>query len=229
MRENEIYTDLIKYVKLLINRQLPSSIEQLSWNDTDGTLDIAMGFDAVVQQVGMEQYYPPCVNKTASPIPNGTIVMVDPDHTVLGQRFRIKPLVADGTLPARLALGMTTMDIPVNQTGLVTRFGYVRTLSLRALQPEGETWVEGEILYASDATDGGLTNTMPLAPSLKIPCAVITRLNGNNIDLFVRFGNSYELGELHNVNITNPQTGDILQLDSNGVWVNVPVSSIIPN
>ena len=121
---------------------------ELRWNEEDGTFDIGMGFDSVVQQVGMEQYYPPVTNKTGDDFIEGTIVMIDPTQTVQGQRFRIIKGIGDGSLPAKLILGMLTMDIDDNATGLTTKFGYVRELSISDLQ-DGllkdplETWSEG--------------------------------------------------------------------------------------
>jgi hypothetical protein len=37
---------------------------RLSWNQTDGTLDLGMKGGLVTQQIGQEVYYPPVVNKT---------------------------------------------------------------------------------------------------------------------------------------------------------------------
>lgn len=200
---------------------IPAQSATLSWNSGDGTLDLRMGYDAVIQQIGMEQYHPPAVNNTSATIPNGTIVMVDPAAPVQGNRPAIVLAVTDGTYAPQLIMGVTTMDIPKNQTGLVTWFGKVRSLVMADIKGNPlETWVDGDILYSSATVPGKFTNVRPAAPGLKMTIALVIRIDGVNIDILVRFvGFGSYMGGIHDATITSPVAGNSI-VYSGTVWEN---------
>lgn len=184
---------------------------ELRANQEDGTLDLGMGYNGVIQQIGMEQYYDPVTNRTGSDLYDFTLVMVNPLSVVQGNRFNVIKAVCDGSYEGMLVLGLLTMDIGHNQTGLCTRFGNVRNMSIALLESRGikdpaETWSESNILYGNPAMPGGLTNVEPDAPNLKIPCAVIKKIVGGVVTVFVRFEASKALKDLNDVLKYNPAT-----------------------
>lgn len=177
---------------------------ELRANAEDRTLDLGMGFNGVVQQVGMELFYDPVTNRTGTMLYNGTVVMVNPSNTVQGNRFNVIKAIADGSLDGMLVIGMLTMDIEHNQTGLSTHFGNVRNLNVNELEAYGlkdplEVWAESNILWVNPLLHGGLTNAEPDAPNLKIPCAVIKKAVGNVITVFVRFEKNIRLRDLTDI------------------------------
>lgn len=172
---------------------------QLTWNPTDGTVDIGMGFDGVVQQVGLEQY----IKVTADgAIRDGSVVWYT-GTTGNSTTLKGKMETANANQDPKHLLGVATQDIANGAQGFITTFGIVRSANITGLKPAGETWVEGDRLYASPTINGGWTNVEPSAPNLKMPLAFLLFINNNNnptnVSMFVRRGNTFRLENLHNV------------------------------
>jgi hypothetical protein len=131
----------------------------------------------------------------------------------------------DGTKPAKLILGVLRQTLADNGEGYVQWFGRLNGLSLPALQPVGETWAEGDILYLSGTVNGGLTKVLPTKPALDIPIALILSINGNNLTLLVRPTLGEKLGELHDVSVASATDGQVLTYQSStGLWIPTTVS-----
>lgn len=196
-----------------------SAASRLTWNSTDGTLDLGMGLSNATQQIGQELYNPPIVNKSGGDLVDGDLVMVDPTGIAQGNRVAVVKCIANGTYPADYIVGVLTADVANNQTGLATWFGYVRNINKNHLYPTGETWIEGDVLYPHPTEPGKMTHTQPTAPNLKSTIAVVTSINGNNVTLMVRPSLRGQLDSLHNVTITSSAYGDLL-MRSGSVWIN---------
>lgn len=188
----------------------------LAANLTDKTLDLRMGNNATLQ-LGQEMYYPPIVNKSGEDLLDGDLVMINPAGVAQGNRISVVKCVSDGTYPADFIVGVLTEDVARNAEGFATWFGYVRNISKTHLQPAGETWVEGDILYPNPTIPGKMTNVLPTAPALKSTIAAVTSINGNNVTLLVRPALRGKLDTLHNVDTTSATTGSILY-NSGSVW-----------
>ena len=65
----------------------------------------------------------------------------------------------------------------------------------------------------------GLANK-PSAPNHLVFIGIVTRVQQNNGEIFVKVQNGFELEELHNVAISSPSTGQLLRRDSDGLWKN---------
>jgi len=149
----------------------------------------------------------------------GMLVMVDPTQPAQGQRLRVVRMNNNGTFPSDLFVGMVIETILANETGFVKWFGQVKKLSLSSLQPVGETWAEGDILWPNPSVLGGLTNVEPTAPSNKITVAAVLRITGNILNVMVRPNLRSKIADLHDVQLTTPTDGQVLRYDS-GVWEN---------
>lgn len=193
---------------------------EMAWNQDDGTLDLRMGRGGATLQLGQELYYPPVVNKSGVDLIDGTLVMVDPTDVAQGNRLRVIKAVSDGTYPAILIVGILTETVEKNQEGFATWFGYVRDLSLTALKPVGETWLEGNILYPNPNIAGGLTNIRPEAPNLDSTICAITRITGNTFTVLVRPQLGFTLGELNDVKDASSTTGQVIMKTATGIWEN---------
>ena len=193
-------------------------IAKLSWNYEEKTLEFGKTADTVLQ-IGQETLYPLVYNADSITLTRGTVVMVDPTQPAQGNKLRIKRMVADGTLPAKLIVGLVTESIAAGADGFVTWFGLLRNISLSAKQPGGETWAEGDILYCDPSVAGGLTKVEPIAPNLKLSTCAIVSIDGNNVNVHVRPWLSDDLKDLHDVNVLSVTNGQSIVWNStSNVW-----------
>lgn len=187
---------------------------QMAWNSGDGCLDIGMGYDAVVQQVGLETYYR---IKASATINNGDLIMftgaVGASGVITGAPSAI------GLAEGLYIMGIATMDIPNNDFGYVTAFGLVRGINTTGASV-GESWSDGDILYYNPAYVGGMTNVRPTSPAEVVVVAAVTNAGpGGSGSLFVRPSFYPRLGELSNVYTGAPSNGQtIIYNQSTGRW-----------
>jgi hypothetical protein len=201
----------------------PTAEGSLSWNSSDGTLDLVMKGGNVVQQIGEEQYYT-VRNETGSTIANGTPVMANGVTSGSG-RITVTPAIANGSIDELRFIGLTTESITNGINGYVTSFGYVRGLDTRGT-PYGETWAEGDFIYVSPTTAGYLTNVEPTAPNLKIVVAIVITRNQTSGVLLVRPTAYPHITHLSDVNISSPTSGNLLIYDApQNRWENADLTA----
>ena len=201
----------------------PTAEGSLSWNPSDGTLDLVMKGGNVVQQIGEEQYYT-VRNETGSTIANGTPVMAN-GVTAGSGRITVIPAIANGSIDELRFIGLTTESITNGINGYVTSFGYVRGLDTRGT-PYGETWAEGDVIYVSPTTAGYLTNVEPTAPNLKIVVAIVITRNQTSGVLLVRPTAYPHITHLSDVNISSPTSGNLLIYDApQNRWENADLTA----
>jgi hypothetical protein len=201
----------------------PDDLGETAWSADNRTIAINKG-NGVVQYVSQDLSYPVCRNAEATTLQRGELVMVDPTQAAQGQRLRVKRYVSNGTLPADLFVGMVIEEIASNETGFVKWFGQVQNLFLPLLQPPGETWAEGDILWPNPAIAGGMTRFEPVAPAHKVTVAAILRITGNNINMLVRPNLRTKIVDLHDVQVTNVQTNQVLSWDGS-IWRNADAAT----
>ena len=196
---------------------------RLSWNNSDGTLDLGMKGGNVTQQIGEEIFYE-VRNETGTSLANGTSVYASGVTTGSG-RITAAPFVADGSIEDIRYLGLATEDILNGVNGFVTHFGYVRDLDTRGTDPSSiavgdENWAAGDILYAHPTVPGKLTNVQP--QNAIVVCTIIVRNQSAGV-VFVRpstYGNLLDLNDV-NINTGSLSTGDLLIYDSgSNLWIN---------
>jgi len=178
---------------------------QIAWNADDGTIDIGMGYDAVTQQVGLEQYFR---IKASATITDGQCIMFTGS---VGASGVLKGAPATGVTNPQYVMGVATMDIANNGFGYVTSFGLVRGINTTG-SSVGETWVDGDILYYNPAFTGGLTKVPPTAPLPKIIVAAVVNAGpGASGSLFIRVQGEPDLHNLSDVYAPSPiSNGQIL-------------------
>lgn len=187
---------------------------QVAWNVDDGTLNIGMGYDAVTQQVGLEQYFR---IKASAAITNGQCVMFT---GAVGASGVLTGAPATGVTNPQYIMGVATMDIANNGFGYVTSFGLVRGINTTG-SSVGETWADGDILYYNPAYTGGLTKVEPIAPLPKaVVASVVNAGSGGSGSLFVRVQAEPNLQGLTDVYAPSPiSNGQILIGDGpQGRW-----------
>ena len=163
---------------------------ELSWNDTEKTLDLVTGADSVTLQLGQEvvMYVR---NITGSQVSDGEVVMVSGSQ---GNKPTITLAQADTVANARKTIGVATQVIPNNSNGFITLIGKVRDLVL-----DDGTYTEGDVVYLSSTVAGGITLTEPDI-GVEIGHVLATSNSGNtNGVLNVHINNGSAVHELEQV------------------------------
>ena len=194
---------------------------RLAWDSEWETLKVQVNGGAILQ-MGQEDHLL-VQNDSGDTIADGTVVMADVDEAgrirTVGQGIiRVVKAIADGSLPSKYLLGIATTNIPNGDRGMVTSRGYVNNL-------DTTDYSLGDILWVDPVTPGALTTTRPASPNLKLPVAVVTRVQQNTGSIFVRFTTGFDLEEIHDVTISAPANGEGL-IYNNGVWENAEIYGV---
>ena len=219
-----------EWIDLALDNDVTAQTGRLWWDPEDATMNIGMT-NGVVLQTGQETHYPKVVNKDSVDIVNGSLLMIRPTDITQGQRLAVVRWDGTQNYPADYIIGVATADIPKNQEGYCTWFGYVRDISITELEDNGlkdagETWEEGQILYPHPTLRGGLTNVQPNSPNVKSTIAATVALNGTNLTILVRPKLGQKFEELYNVDFTSVQTGSLVY-NSGSVWANTQTSILV--
>jgi len=196
---------------------------RLTWNNTDGTLDLGLKGGNVTLQIGQEQVAR-VVNKTGANLLESEYKVVRvrraDEGGTQGQRLAVVLAQANNDNNSADTLGIVTENIDNNQEGFITTSGLVRNIDTTGTL-QGETWVDGNLLYLSPTTAGALTNIKPQAPQHLVVMGYVVYAHQNQGKIFVKVDNGYELDELHNVRINTASlsSGDLL-VYSSSVWIN---------
>jgi hypothetical protein len=123
-------------------------------------------------------------------------------------------------------LGIVTETINSNQEGFVTNFGIVRDIDTTG-DLQGETWVDGDVLWLSDTTAGALTNVEPTTHPVQIGYVTYAHANNGKIFVYLQEGVD-ELDELHDVSITSVTNNQGLFYDSaTSLWKNKSIATVL--
>jgi hypothetical protein len=206
---------------------VPTGAGSLVWNDSDGTLDLKLKGGNVTLQIGQETVLR-VVNKTATNI-NLLEANYQAVRTTGAQGQRLKVDLAQATNDALSAetIGLVTETINNNQEGFITTSGLVRGINTTG-SLQGETWVDGDILYLSSTIAGNATKVKPVAPNHLIVLGYVINAHITQGSIFVKVDNGYELDELHNVKITTPVNNNVLAYTSaSSIWENKTINTVI--
>ncbi len=202
-----------------------------AWNDQDGTADLRLKGGNVTLQVGQETLAR-VVNKTGADLLESQYkvvrVRIASEGGAQGQRLAVVLAQGNNDPDSVTTLGIVTENIANNQEGFITIFGNVNGINTTG-SLQGETWVDGDVLFLSPTTPGALTKVKPVAPNHTVVMGYVVYAHGVNGKIFVKVDNGYEIDELHNVKITSVANNDLLQYDSTQqVWKNVTVATAVP-
>lgn len=186
------------------------AVGRLWWNDTDGTLDLGMKGGVVTQQIGQELFALVKSSDGTARNEGQAVYITGSDGT-----NKLVALAQANTEPtSSKTFAIMTESISGGSKGFCTTFGLVRDLNTNHL-------TEGAAVWLSPTTPGALTSTRPTTPDHAVFIGFCVRKNQNNGVIFVNIQNGYELDELHNVKITNPQNGQVLKYyAAGGYWRN---------
>lgn len=194
----------VRAVNFSTNSSLPVSVGQIAWNTNEGTLDIGLAGNTIKLPIGQKQVLR-VVNKTGSNLLRSDYKVVRARRVseggAQGQRIAVKLAQGNDELGSNDILGVVGEDIANNQEGFIVVTGEVGTIDTTG--QNGETWSDGDVLYLSPSTAGGLTNVEPQAPDHLVVIGYVSYSQQNNGKIVVAIRNSWELGELHNVRIAS--------------------------
>ena len=196
-----------------------TAVGEIAWNTDTDTLELGLNAN-VNLEVGEQNYFQV---KAAESISKGDVLYAS-GAVGNSSKVEVSKYIANNTIEEQRIIGLAAQDMALNDFGFAISFG-----TLRGLQTNGqnlttpETWVLGDILYASAAVAGELTHTPPAAPNQAVPIAFVTSVNSSAGSLVVR---AYELGshldEIHDVEITSVADNDLLQWNTSASrWENV--------
>jgi hypothetical protein len=148
--------------------------------------------------------------------------------TAQGQRLAVDFAQANNDNNSADTIGLVRENITNNLSGDITILGQITEVNTTG-SLQGETWVDGDVLYLSTTTAGRATNIKPtgLVGHLVV-LGYVEYAHAIHGKIFVKINNGFELDELHNCYI-NPVTllnNDVLTYESStSLWKNKQVIS----
>lgn len=207
-----------------------AAVSTTRWNDVLGVTETTLKGGNVILKNGVD-LVARVVNKVT---PNTTLTKAAYQAVRVsgaqGQRLAVELAQANNDNNSADTIGLVTETIPTNQEGFIITVGQLENINTTG-SLQGETWVDGDVLYLSPTTAGRLTNIKPTALTGHIVIlGYVEYAHAVNGKIYVKIMNGWELDELHNVYI-NPLTladNDVLQYDSaSSLWENKPI--VTPN
>ena len=199
-------------------------VGRMQWNDADGTMDLRLKGNNVTLQLGQEQVIR-VVNKTGADLLEANYQCVRISGAQ-GQRPKVDLAQANNDANSADTIGIVTETITNNQEGFVTNSGMVSNINTTG-SLQGETWLDGDVLYLSGTVAGRLTKVKPQAPTHTIIVGFVVYAHANNGKIFVKVDNGYEIDELHNVKINGIAGDNVLRYNSTlNVWENVAQTAL---
>jgi hypothetical protein len=195
---------------------VPDEQGLMYWDADDET--VAVILNGTIMKIGEDQFYP-VKNQTGSTIAKGTAVRFAGTVGASG-RLLIAPFIADNSVPSSRFMGVTSEAILNGADGKVMWFGRIRGINTNAFN-------EGDILYASTTTAGGFQTAIPVAPNNIVQVAAVVTKSTNNGTIFVRPTLGSNINKDEGVKIVSPTTGQLLQLQSNGLWENKTKAQVL--
>ena len=187
------------------------AVGRLTWNDTDGTLDLGLKGGNVTLQLGQEQNVR-IYNETATGFVDMQVVKITGSS---GTRLTADLAKGDSDANSASTLAIMTEPAASHGEGFATTFGLIR-------QVDTSTFTEGATLYLSPTVAGGITTTKPTAPNHTVILGWCVRSHATQGVIYVNINNGFELDELHDVLITSASAYNMLRRNAaNTVWENI--------
>jgi hypothetical protein len=192
---------------------VPTTVGTMSWDDGDGVPTVALKGGNVNLQVGTQEYAR-VYNDSGTTLTRGQVVYISGSQ---GNRVAVKLARADVEATSFGTIGLVAETMTSGAEGFIIVSGALYKLNTTGL-------IAGATVYLSPTTAGALTTTKPQAPQQLVVLGWVERVDNIVGSIYVKIDNGYELDELHDVQITSPQSGNVLIYDATttptGVWKN---------
>jgi len=182
--------DLLNADKISFNTATTDvgGVGQLKWNNNDGTLDLGLKGGNVNLQIGQENVIR-VHNFTSPPI---LLQEVDYQAVIVGGavsgKLAVKLAQANSEINSFATIGIVTEDIGYDTEGFITTYGLVRGINTTGFL-QGETWIDGDVLYLSPFVSGGITKVKPISPNSIITVGYVAFANSTSGSIFVKVDN----------------------------------------
>jgi len=190
-----------------------SAVAKLFWDDGDGVLSNGLKGGNVTLQIGTQEYAR-VYNDSGTTLTKGQAVYISGSQ---GNRVAVKLARADVEATSFGTIGLVAETMTSGAEGFIIVSG-----ALYKLDTSGLT--AGATVYLSPTTAGAVTTTKPQAPDQLVVIGWVERVDNIVGSIYVKIDNGYEIDELHDVQITSPQSGNLLIYDATttptGVWKN---------
>jgi hypothetical protein len=151
-------------------------------------------------------------NMTGATLLKGTIVYISTTSSSAQYPELLKASALQEPTSSK-TIGAVYEDIPNGEIGYIVTSGQVHNLNTSAYNVGDKLWLS--------TTAGQVTTTPPTQPNHTVFIGHVTRKQNNNGRILYAIQNGYELHELHDVLISNPQTDEVLMYNSvSGLWQN---------
>lgn len=127
--------------------------------------------------------------------------------TAQGQRLAVDYALADSDSNSADTIGVVFENINNNQSGKLTVIGEVNGINTTG-SLQGETWADGDALFLSATTPGGITKVKPTAPDHGVRLGYVVYAHANQGKIYVKIDNGYEINELHDCYLPTPTNND---------------------
>jgi hypothetical protein len=190
------------------------------WNNTIGSSETTLKGGNVILKNGVD-LVARVVNKVT---PNTTLTKASYQVVRIsgaqGQRLAVNLAQANNDNNSADTLGVVCETIATNQEGFIMTVGQLENINTTG-SLQGETWVDGDVLYLSPTIAGRITNVKPVAPAHIVIIGYVEYAHANNGKIYVKVMNGWELDELHNVAISTPLNNQGLIYESaTDLWKN---------
>lgn len=197
------------------------------WNDTTGTSETTLKGGSVVLKNGVD-LVARVVNKVS---PNTTLTKAAYQAVRVsgaqGQRLAVALAQANNDANSADTIGLVTETIPTNQEGFIITVGQLENINTTG-SLQGETWVDGDVLYLSPFTAGAITNIKPTGNGHIVVIGYVEYAHANNGKIYVKVMNGWELEELHDVDIVSPANNEALIYESStSLWKNKTIATAL--
>lgn len=152
-------------------------------------------------------------NETGTTLNKGQVVYIaGVDSSAAHPRVVLADADAEATSSKTVGL--------LKQTLATGDFGYVISEGLlEGVDTSAAT--AGQSVWLSSTTGGVVYGSPPSKPAHSVYLGVVLRSNSNTGKIYVKVQNGFEINELHDVNISSEQNGQVLYYDSNtSMWRN---------
>jgi len=196
------------------------------WNNSIGSSETLLKGGNVSLKNGID-LVARVVNKV---VPNSTLTKAQYQVVRVsgaqGQRLAVDLAQANNDNNSADTLGIVIETITTNQEGFIMTVGQIEDINTSG-SLQGETWVDGDVLYLSPTTAGNITNIKPNGSNGHIVIiGYVEYAHSSKGKIYVKIMNGWELDELHNVFISSPINNQLLSYESSTeLWINKSVTT----
>jgi hypothetical protein len=197
------------------------------WNNTIGSSETTLKGGTVILKNGVD-LVARVVNKVT---PNQTLTKADYKAVRVsgaqGQRLAVELAQANNDNNSADTIGLITETIATNQEGFIITVGQLEEINTTG-SLQGETWVDGDVLYLSPFTAGALTRVKPTGNGHIVVMGYVEYAHAIHGKIYVKVMNGWELDELHDVSIVSPTNNQgLFYTSSTSLWENKTIATAL--